>query len=102
MTVKKETSTSVRVKKTANKKVVFEFSAPKACQVCLAGDFNGWDISTHPMKKATNGLWKATLPLAPGRYEYRFFADGQWENDPSCTSCVPNPFGNNNCVKTVE
>jgi 1,4-alpha-glucan branching enzyme len=102
MAVKKETSTSVRETKIANEKVVFEFSSPKAREVCLTGDFNGWDSSTHPMKKARNGLWKATLPLAPGRYEYRFLADGQWENDPSCSSCVTNPFGSKNCVKTVE
>ena len=102
MTVKKETGKGTRVKKTVNEKVIFEFSAPKAREVCLAGDFNGWDTSTNPMKRDRKGLWKATLPLAPGRYEYRFLADGQWENDPSCSCCVPNQFGSMNCVRTVE
>ena len=102
MTVRKETGKSIRAKKTANEKVIFEFPAPEAQEVCLAGDFNGWDPRTNPMKRARNGLWKATLSLAPGRYEYRFLADGQWENDPSCSGCVPNPFRSKNCVRTVE
>ena len=38
------------------------------------------------------------------RYEYRFFVDGKWENDPACplSSCVVNEFGSSNCVKIVE
>jgi 1,4-alpha-glucan branching enzyme len=102
MTFKKESGKSVKITKTASEKVLFEFSAPEAREVCLVGDFNGWDSHANPLKKATNGLWKATLPLAPGRYEYRFLADGQWENDPSCSCCVPNQFGSKNCVRTVE
>ena len=102
MTIKTETDKSKRAKKTANEKAIFEFSAPEAQEVSLAGDFNGWDPRKNPMKKAGNGLWQATLPLAPGKYEYRFLADGQWENDPSCSGCVPNPFGSRNCVRTVE
>jgi hypothetical protein len=46
-------------------------------------------------------MWKATLSLETGRYEYRFFADGNWENDPSCCCCVANEFGGENCVKIV-
>jgi hypothetical protein len=54
------------------------------------------------MKKDKKGVWKATVSLEPGGYEYRFFADGNWENDPSCSSCVPNEFGGRNCVRMVE
>jgi hypothetical protein len=53
------------------------------------------------MKKDKKGTWKAALPLEPGRYEYRFFADGSWENDPSCSCCVANEFGGENCVRVV-
>ena len=102
MTGKKETGTGIRAIKIGKEKVLFEFSAPDAREVCAAGDFNGWDIHANPMKKDRNGLWKVTLPLMPGRYEYRFIADGQWENDPSCSCCVPNKFGSLNCVKMVE
>jgi 1,4-alpha-glucan branching enzyme len=53
------------------------------------------------MKKDKKGIWKATLALEPGRYEYRFIVDGNWENDPSCSSCVDNEFGGRNCVRVV-
>ena len=102
MTEKKEAGKSIGPKKTAKEKVKFEFAAPEAQQVFLAGNFNDWDTGTNPMKMDKKGVWKATLPLAPGRYEYRFLADGQWVNDPSCSCCVPNQFGSMNCIKTVE
>ena len=88
--------------KTLAKKVQFEFPAPEALEVYLAGDFNNWDSSANPMKKDKKGIWKISLSLKPGRYEYRFLADGNWENDPACCDCVPNEFGSQNCVRTVE
>jgi 1,4-alpha-glucan branching enzyme len=88
--------------KDKTKKIQFEFLAPDAQKVYLAGDFNDWDTRTHLMKKDKKGIWKATLPLRPGRYEYRFLKDGSWENDPACAGCVPNDFGSKNCVKIVE
>lgn len=84
------------------KKIEFEFPAPDATKVYLSGDFNNWDTSANPMKKDKKGLWKATVSLKPGRYEYRFFKDGKWENDPCCAGCVPNEFGSENCVRIVE
>jgi len=88
--------------KNKTKKVQFEFLAPEAQEVNLAGDFNNWDSSASPMKKDKKGMWKTTLSLKPWRYEYRFLIDGNWENDPSCCDCVPNEFGSQNCVRIVE
>jgi len=88
--------------KEATKKIKFEFLAPEAKEVYLAGDFNNWNIGTHPMKKYKDGRWKTILPLEPGKYEYRFFIDGRWENDPACSCCIPNEFGSQNCVRIVE
>jgi len=84
------------------KKVQFEFLAPDAQKVYLAGDFNHWDSGVNLMKKDKKGTWKTTLSLKPGRYEYRFLKDGTWENDPACAGCVPNDFGSKNCVRIVE
>jgi 1,4-alpha-glucan branching enzyme len=89
-------------KKAPAKIVRFEFSAPEAREVFVAGEFNNWDGRANPLKKEKNGMWKLTLPLMPGRYEYRFLTDGNWENDPSCSGCVPNEFGSLNCVRIVE
>jgi len=91
-----------REKKATPKKVQFEFSAPEAREVLVAGEFNNWDGRANPLKKDKNGMWKLTLPLMPGRYEYRFLTDGNWENDRSCAGCVPNNFGSLNCVRIVE
>lgn len=83
------------------RKVQFEFLAPDAREVYLVGSFNDWNKSGTPMKKDENGIWGKTLSLEAGKYEYRFFVDGSWENDPSCPGCVPNEFGTQNCVRTV-
>lgn len=80
----------------------FSLSAPQAQSVCIAGNFNRWDPSSHPMKMDKKGVWKISLPLAPGQYEYRFFVDGEWQNDPNCPTCIENPFGTLNCLKIVE
>jgi 1,4-alpha-glucan branching enzyme len=88
--------------KVLTRKAQFEYLAPETREVYLVGNFNNWDASTHPMKKNRDGVWKTSLPLKPGRYEYRFFVDGNWENDPSCSFCVPNKFGSQNCVRIVE
>lgn len=84
------------------KKAQFEFLAPDACEVFIAGGFNNWDARANPLEKDKDGIWKITLSLMPGKYEYRFVADGKWENDPSCSGCVPNEFGSMNCVRIVE
>jgi 1,4-alpha-glucan branching enzyme len=97
MTVMRKTK-----RKVLTKKVQFEFPAPEALEVYLAGDFNNWDSSANPMKKDKKGIWKTTVSLKPGTYEYRFFKDGNWENDPACSQCVPNEFGSQNCVRIVE
>ena len=96
---KERTKTEAKI---LTKKVPFEFAAPDAREVYLAGDFNNWDTSASLMKKDKKGVWKATVSLKPGRYEYRFLVDGNWENDPSCAGCVPNEFGSKNCVRIVE
>ena len=80
----------------------FSYLAPHALSVFLAGSFNQWNPSSHPLKKDERGTWKITLPLTPGRYEYRFVTDGKWENDPFCEGCLMNEFGTMNCVKIVK
>lgn len=101
MAGEKSTGTDKTKTKVLTKKVQFEFLAPDAQNVHLAGDFNNWVVSANPMKKDKKGIWKTILSLMPGRYEYRFLVDGNWENDPSCCDCVSNEFGSKNCVRIV-
>ena len=79
----------------------FEFTAPHAHEVFLVGEFNNWNTKANPMKKDSDGTWRASIPLDPGSYQYRFFSDGKWENDPSA-DCTPNEYGSMNCVRIVS
>ena len=88
--------------RTAKQKVTFFFNAPAAESVLLAGDFTGWQQAPLAMKKDKNGGWKKTIPLAPGRYEYRLLVDGEWRDDPTCPHRQANQFGGQNCVCIVE
>jgi 1,4-alpha-glucan branching enzyme len=104
-TAKKETPSKTKTPTKAKETVVktkFEFSAPEAKEVYLVGDFNNWFTHATPMKKEKNGLWKTSISLKPGRYEFRFFVDDNWVSDLSCYGCVPNEFGTTNCVIIIE
>jgi 1,4-alpha-glucan branching enzyme len=81
--------------------VEFTFAAPKAKKVCIAGNFNDWNMTSMPMKKS-NGIWKIKLKLSPGRYEYKFVVDGIWAQDMLSSETAPNSFGTYNNVIGVE
>jgi 1,4-alpha-glucan branching enzyme len=55
---------------TRNKKrrVTFSLEAPAAQEVILCGDFDNWNIKTHPMKKDKSGVWKRSVMLPPGTW----------------------------------
>jgi 1,4-alpha-glucan branching enzyme len=88
-------------KNSGKKRQVFSFNAPTAMSVQLVGDFTHWQEAPIQMKKNRQGIWTATVYLAPGTYHYRFLVDGEWRDDPECTLRVPNPFGTTNSVRTV-
>jgi 1,4-alpha-glucan branching enzyme len=88
--------------KQMKEKVTFSFTAPEARSVLLAGDFTGWQEAPLELKKSKDGVWKKTISLAPGRYEYRLLVDGQWQDDPTCREHQPNQFGGSNCICTVN
>jgi 1,4-alpha-glucan branching enzyme len=83
-------------------KVQFDLYAPDAKRVCLAGNFNNWDVDDLLMKKDKKGTWQVSFPLPPGRYEYRFRVDGVWQDDPNAPERVGNPFGSQNCLRIVS
>ena len=87
---------------TSAKSAMFQLSAPQAKKVGLAGSFNNWNPKGIAAKKDSKGNWSVKLDLKPGRYEYKFLVDGNWMNDPSCNSCVPNSFGTHNCILDIK
>jgi len=89
----------------ASEAPTFSHSAPSATSVHLAGDFNGWSTSAEPMSDEDgDGVWTVTVPLAPGRYEYKFVIDGgaRWEHDAGNPETSPDPYGGKNSVITVK
>ena len=87
--------------KTAKQKVSFSYTAPDAQTVLLAGDFTDWKRAPVALERGKDGVWEKTIPLAPGRYQYRLLVDGQWRDDPQCSTRQPNQFGGENCVCVV-
>ena len=83
------------------RRVDFELKMPEARQVILLGDFNHWNPKTHPMRKDENGVWRKTMMIYPGRYEYRFVVDGKWIDPPKAKAYVANPYGSRNAIMEV-
>jgi 1,4-alpha-glucan branching enzyme len=82
-------------------KVVVLLRAPQAKEVFLLGDFNNWDPKTPPMRKNGHGLWKTTMLLTSGRYEYKLLVDGQWRLDRNNPNRVLNSLGSENNVLMI-
>jgi 1,4-alpha-glucan branching enzyme len=97
--------------------VKFVFDSPSASTVWLAGQFNGWRDDRNaprfpnaPLEQSViemkvderTGYWTATIPLAPGRYEYKMVLDeGRvWQEDPN-TEHVPDNHGGRNSIIVV-
>ena len=53
------------------------------------------------MQKGPDGIWRLSVPLGPGRYEYRFFADQVWYDDPAAELKTVNTMGTENSVRIV-
>ena len=84
------------------RKVPFTARIEGAREVVVTGDFTQWAPNRVRLTYAGDGEWQAELRLARGEYQYRLIVDGEWRDDPTSIKRVPNPFGTENCVLTVE
>jgi 1,4-alpha-glucan branching enzyme len=83
-------------------KVLVTFRMPPevaAEEVCVAGEFNDWSQTAHPMSRERDEF-AITIPLEAGRtYRFRYVLDGErWENDWAADAYVPNEFGGEDSV----
>jgi chromosome partitioning protein len=63
--------------------VFFCMSAPTARKVYVAGEFNNWKLDAGAsLERDEQGVWRRNLALPPGRYQYKYYVDGQWVVDP--------------------
>jgi len=89
-------------KQPAYQSIRLEHVAPEAKEVRIIGDFSGWAKEGIRFSPAGEGVWEATLKLAPGEYQYRLLVDGRWQDHPGARRRMPNPFGSQNCVLVVQ
>ena len=87
--------------KVKRQRVTLSLDAPAAEEVIVAGDFNRWNIKIHSMKKDKKGVWQKIVMVPPGRYEYKFLVDGQWQNDPGNDQACYNCFGTHNNILVI-
>lgn len=100
-TYKKKTfQIPVIVEKKIKHKFVFK-SDKKTINVNLFGTFNSWNRENLPMKKLNN-QYELELSLEPGRYEYKFFVDGEEIIDEANPDYLPNGFGGFNSILTLK
>lgn len=71
-----------------------------AQSVILAGEFNGWSVDTHPLKRKKDGTYAITLDLEPDQqYQFRYLIDGErWENDTEADAYIANDQGSENSI----
>jgi glycosidase len=69
--------------------------------VNLFGTFNGWNRENLVMHKEGE-IYKISVPMEPGRYEYRFFVDGEEIMDPTNPEKAPNGAGSSNSVLYIS
>lgn len=72
--------------------IEFCYKAPDANKVCLTGDFNSWNPTSHLMRRLADGSWFLTVPLSFGRHYYKFLVDGKPVLDPKAMFV---PMGHN-------
>ena len=96
--------------------ILFQYDAPSARQVNLAGNFpdNEWlkngmkiDLMNDDGKYGDiltgDGIWSIVKELSPGRYEYKFVVDrNSWLEDPNALETGDDGFGGKNSILIVK
>jgi 1,4-alpha-glucan branching enzyme len=83
--------------------VAFVHTDREATSVAVAGSFNQWSSSSHPLvRTGTAGRWTTVVALAPGEYPYMFVVDGsRWVVPAFATEYADDGFGSTNAVVVV-
>lgn len=88
-----------RIISPGKKSVMFSIAAPDSHKVAIAGAFNNWE--PEPMVRGVDGVWRITVQLAHGTYEYRFLVDDIWMQDANNPRRQANDLGGYDSVCSV-
>lgn len=77
---------------------------PGAQSVHVVGTFNDWRPGSIPLEEVDHdGVWRATVVLPTGTYEYMFVVDGErWVADRLADRAVADDFGRENSIVIVR
>ena len=94
----KTQSSLLRSPQVSGNQVTFRYKAPASQKIYVVGTMNGWSQTASPMTRGSDGVYKCTMTLAEGAYEYKFYnaTTGAWLNDPSNLTYIGSD--SNNCV----
>ncbi len=94
----------IRLEATRNadgtQEVLFVLPALDATDVTVVGSFNSWE-PTALEDEDNDGIWMASIPLEPGRYEYAFVIDGRWWGQDPLADEYVHSFGEYSSVRYV-
>jgi hypothetical protein len=83
-----------QVSATGARPIVFELDAPGARSVQVLGDFNRWSREGNSLQRGSDGRWRVTTMLPPGRYVYAYLVDGRrFQRDPMRDAVEDRDFG---------
>ena len=61
--------------------VLFQTISEGAKSIELVGDFNQW-VPEPLISREGGKIWQKIIPIARGKYRYKFIVDGEWQLDP--------------------
>src|SRR5215471_1748271 len=87
--------------------VRFVLMRDDATSVALAGSFNGWSVSSHPLIRSKTakpgGLWTIVVPLPPGEHAFMYVVNGtEWVSPPMAEDYMDDGFGARNGLVVVR
>jgi len=84
--------------------VRFVFERADARTVSLAGSFNRWSASSHPLvRQNERGVWAIVVPLPRGEHTFMYVVNGsEWVSPPLAEDYVDDGFGARNGIVVVR
>jgi len=83
--------------------VRFVFERADARTVSLAGSFNRWSASSHPLVRQSERVWAVVVPLPRGEHTFMYVVNGtEWVSPPLAEDYVNDGFGARNGVVVVR
>ncbi|MCM1144856.1 MAG: type I pullulanase [Blautia sp.] len=83
-----------------DRQVTFRFYSP----VFVTGEMNGWSTTAWEMTEGGDGIYSYTATTEPrllGKYQYKFFSEGNYFLDPSNPRTEPDDSGSPNSLLIV-